>query len=127
MMSKPRPIAAFAVLAFAAAPAALFAQPQSAPRQPDFRSLWTGWDRANSDSMKVEREAVERVREDYATAAGSGRETLQNQGRALGERVGEIVRTGDCAEGERVARQAGDFALVKAVRDHCEALREPDG
>ncbi len=38
---------------------------------------------------------------------------------ALGERVGEVVRAGDCAEGERIARVAGDFALVRAVRAHC--------
>lgn len=40
---------------------------------------------------------------------------------ALGERVGDIVALGDCAEGERVARTAGDFALVAAVRDYCTA------
>ena len=38
---------------------------------------------------------------------------------ALGRRVGEVVRAGDCAEGERIAREAGDFALVRAVREHC--------
>ena len=37
----------------------------------------------------------------------------------LGQRVGEIVRAGDCEEGERVARAAGDFPLVEAVRTHC--------
>jgi hypothetical protein len=29
------------------------------------------------------------------------------------------VRAGDCEEGERVARAAGDFPLVEAVRAHC--------
>jgi hypothetical protein len=29
------------------------------------------------------------------------------------------VALGDCGEGERVARAAGDFALVAAVRAHC--------
>jgi hypothetical protein len=42
---------------------------------------------------------------------------------ALGRRVGEVVRAGDCAEGERIAREAGDFALVNAVRDHCRSPR----
>ncbi|HEV2866694.1 MAG TPA: hypothetical protein VGX37_09275 [Allosphingosinicella sp.] len=69
--------------------------------------------------MTLERQAVERVRQDYVTANSERRGELQNQGRALGERVGEIVRLGDCQEGERVAREAGDFALVQAVRDYC--------
>lgn len=42
-----------------------------------------------------------------------------NEARALGERVGEIVRLGDCEAGERLAREAGDFALVDAVRSYC--------
>lgn len=40
-------------------------------------------------------------------------------GDALGQRVGELVRTGDCTAGERMAREAGDFALLAAVRAYC--------
>jgi hypothetical protein len=32
-----------------------------------------------------------------------------------------VVRRGDCAEGERMAREARDFPLVRAVRDYCAA------
>ena len=83
--------------------------------------MWTGWGSANADSLKVERGRITEVRREYQTAGSDRRRELQSQGRNLGEQVGEIVRSGDCAEGERVARAAGDFALVQAVRDHCEA------
>jgi hypothetical protein len=102
-----------------AAPVAASTAPASSAPENDFRSLWTGWSDANAASMTLERQAVERVRQDYVTANSERRGELQNQGRALGERVGEIVRLGDCQEGERVAREAGDFALVQAVRDYC--------
>ena len=101
--------------------------PPSPPSQ--FSRLWTGWGSVNRDAMTTETEAMRRVQEDVATADAERLHQLQNQGRALGERVGEIVRLGDCAEGERVARSAGDFALVEAVRAHCRAAdgegREP--
>ena len=87
----------------------------------DFSRLWTGWGGVNREAMSTETDAVRRVREDVATADARRLDQLRNQGRALGERVGEIVRLGDCAEGERVARAAGDFALVEAVRAHCAA------
>ena len=93
---------------------------QGAPAaDPGFRSLWTSWDQANRQAMDREIEAQRRVEEDLATADAQRRQLLRNQGRALGERVGEIVRLGDCAEGERLAREAGDFPLVEAVRNHC--------
>ena len=85
----------------------------------DFTRLWTGWRSINRDAMATESDAVQRVRQDVASADAERLRQLQSQGRALGERVGEIVRLGDCAEGERVAREAGDFALVEAVRAHC--------
>ena len=94
---------------------------QGAPQTGDFRGMWTGWGAANSTSLNIERRSVERVRADLAGADAERQRALRNQGRALGERVGEIVRLGDCAEGERVAREAGDFALVEAVRAHCQA------
>jgi hypothetical protein len=87
----------------------------------DFSRLWTGWGGVNREAMSTETDAVRRVRHDVATADARRLDQLRNQGRALGERVGEIVRLGDCAEGERVARAAGDFALVEAVRAHCAA------
>lgn len=103
----------------AGAPPAAQAPAATAPAASDFSSLWTGWGRVNREAMITETEAAQRVREDVATADAARLRQLQNQGRALGERVGEIVRLGDCAEGERVARAAGDFALVEAVRAHC--------
>lgn len=95
---------------------------QSAPQAADFRTMWTGWGTANAASLTIERRSVERVREDLATGDAERQRQLRSQGRALGERVGEIVRLGDCEEGERLAREAGDFALVEAVRDHCRAV-----
>ena len=104
-------------LALGVPAAAGYAQP--APPAGGFGSLWTGWRDVNAEALAKERAEAEEVREDYVTASSSRRDQLRNQGRALGERVGEIVRVGDCEEGERVAREAGDFALVQAVRDHC--------
>lgn len=104
------------------APAMALAQPVPASGAGDFRRMWTGWRAANDASLTVERNSVERVRQDVATADAERLHQLRSQGRALGERVGEIVRLGDCADGERVARAAGDFALVEAVRDHCRAM-----
>ena len=100
---------------------ALAASAPPAPSASGFSALWTGWNRVNREAMTTETDAVRQVREDVATADAGRLRQLQNQGRALGERVGEIVRLGDCAEGERVARAAGDFALVEAVRAHCGA------
>ena len=101
------------------APSLAVAADAPAPGPSDFSRLWTGWGSVNREAMSTETEAMRRVREDVATADAERLRQLQSQGRALGERVGEIVRLGDCAEGERVAREAGDFALVEAVRAHC--------
>jgi len=105
-----------------AAPTAAFAQanPVAAPTT-DFQRLWTGWGSVNREAMVTETDAVQRLRREIATADSEHLRQLGNQGRALGARVGEIVRLGDCEDGERVARQAGDFALVEAVRGHCRA------
>ncbi len=103
------------------APAMLAAQP-TAPRG-QFDSMWTSWSGTNRQAMLQENEAIERVRRDVATADAARQAALRNQGRALGERVGEIVRGGDCEDGERVAREAGDFALVEAVREYCRQRR----
>ena len=40
--------------------------------------------------------------------------------RALGDRVGRMVAAGDCRGGERMAMEAGDSALVRAVRNYCK-------
>ena len=87
----------------------------------DFSRLWTGWGNVNRQAMRTETDAIREVRHDVATADAGRLGQLREQGRALGERVGEIVRLGDCAEGERVAREARDFALVEAVRAYCAA------
>ena len=79
------------------------------PNQP-YSSLWTQWPAANSAALHAE--AARQV-----PAAPSG--PLRAGSPELGARVGEIVRAGDCEEGERVARAAGDFPLVEAVRAHC--------
>lgn len=103
------------------APTTLAAQPP-APRG-QFDSMWTSWNSANRQAMRSENEAVRQVQRDVATADAERQAQLRDQGRALGERVGEIVRAGDCEDGERVAREAGDFALVEAVRDYCRRQR----
>jgi len=78
---------------------------------PNYSGLWTRWPSANSEALQAE------AARQQAPAAPSG--PLRAGSAELGARVGEIVRTGDCEEGERVARAAGDFPLVEAVRAHC--------
>jgi hypothetical protein len=110
--------AAFLLL-IAAAQAAPAAQP--AP----FERLFTDWRSANRQSIEAEREALARppiVAEGTAAPVGA---VAAPGSTALGERVGEIVSLGDCAEGERMARAAGDFALVAAVRNHCQDKPQP--
>jgi hypothetical protein len=107
--------AAFLLL-IAAAQAAPAAQP--AP----FERLFTDWRSANRQSIEAEREALQRpapapAPDSASVPAMSG---FAPGSTALGERVGEIVSLGDCAEGERMARAAGDFALLVAVRNHCQ-------
>ena len=101
------------------APAMAGASDAPAAPPSEFGRLWTGWASISREAMNVESEAARRVREDLATADAERLAQLRNQGRDLGERVGEIVREGDCDGGERMARAAGDFALVQAVRAHC--------
>ena len=81
------------------------------PAAPDpYAGLWTRWSGANSEALRAEAAR-------QAPAAPSG--PLRPGSPELGARVGEIVRSGDCEGGERVARAAGDFPLVEAVRAHC--------
>ena len=128
MSLKPTILAACAALMLAT-PAAGFGQataPSAAPPPPNpFHGLWTGWSGANRDLLEAEtrlQAEPDRAPAD-ATSIPAGSPLLsrsREQAEALGARVGEIVRGGDCAEGERIARAAGDFALVQAVRDYCE-------
>ena len=111
-------ITSFCLALLAPSPAVAAPDAPAAPAS-DFSNLWTGWGHVNREAMTVETEAMRRVRQDVATADAERLRQLHNQGRALGEQVGEIVRLGDCAGGERIAREAGDFALVEAVRAHC--------
>lgn len=102
----------------------LIALAEVAPAQarPRFDGMFTDWQGAARASAEAEREA--RSRPPALQPASTG--TAYAPGSpALGQRVGEIVALGDCAEGERVARAAGDFALVAAVRDHCEVKAAP--
>jgi hypothetical protein len=108
----------FLIAALAAAPS------QPAPAAPPrFEGLFTDWSGANRQSVAAEREARERppiVEAETAAFSATAGVLMAPGSRALGERVGEIVSLGDCSEGERMARAAGDFALVAAVRDHCQ-------
>ncbi|MGZ8335085.1 MAG: hypothetical protein ACXWU1_00315 [Allosphingosinicella sp.] len=112
-------ISALALLA----PAPALGQTASPPPilNSDFSRLWTSWDGVNRTAMAREAEAGLQLQRDLATADAARMQVLRSQGRDLGEQVGEVVRGGDCAEGERLARAAGDFALVAAVREHCRA------
>ena len=79
---------------------------------PGFSGLFTRWSGANSEALRAETARA-------APAASAG--PLRAGTPELGQRVGEIVRAGDCQEGERLARMAGDFPLVEAVRAHCRS------
>jgi len=98
---------------------ALPALAQVAPAPPSrFEGLWTPWRGANRDSLRAEVEARRRAAAEGASGPAD-RQRRYAEAASLGERVGRIVGEGDCEEGERIARQAGDFALVRAVRGHC--------
>lgn len=115
------PLLSLALLAPAVAPAQPAAPAPRPAAPPDFSNLWTHWDGASREAIGREREGIREIDQEIATANASQLQALHEQGRDLGERVGEMVRTGDCEQGERLAREAGDFALVAAVRAHCRA------
>jgi hypothetical protein len=98
-----------ATTAFLIASALASAAPAPTAAPDPYAGLFTPWSGANSDALRSEAAR--------APAAAAG--PLRAGSPELGQRVGEIVRSGDCAEGERVARAAGDFPLVEAVRSHC--------
>jgi hypothetical protein len=123
--------ALLALSLFAAAPAAgqdaapAAAPVVEAPANP-YRNLFTSWDGVNRDSLAAEAETEQQAPEPesgsipaYSPLAPRSEEEAV----ALGRRVGEVVRAGDCAQGERMAREAGDLALVRAVREHCRRPR----
>ena len=91
-------------IVLAALPAGAIAQ--SSPL-PDTRGLWLDWRQINAASL----EAEEQRRAPAPRTA--------EQAQKLGERVGELVATGDCVGGERMAQEAGDLPLVEAVRRYC--------
>ena len=105
-----------------AQPGAPAAQPPANP----FGELFTRWDGVNRESMDAETSPAEPAPapDNRAIPAWSPLDSRTHaEAVALGERVGQVVRAGDCAEGERIAREAGDFALVRAVRAHCSSPR----
>ena len=117
----------FLVMAALLAPAMALAQTGPATSaDPHFETLWTGWNGASSESMRTENESLQRLRHELATAEAARLRQLRGEGQALGTRVGEIVSEGDCEDGERIARAAGDFALVEAVRNYCREAAATD-
>jgi len=88
----------------------------AAPAQPaapsGFSGLWTPWSGVNAESLRAETARA---------ATGPSEGPLRPGSPELGQRVGEEVRNGNCAEGERLARAAGDFPLLDAVRAHCRS------
>jgi hypothetical protein len=127
---SPRPVLLVfcaALTLLAVAPASGQAGAPAAQQQPSnpFQGLWTGWSGVSRDSLEAETQAeVEPDRDaPSSTSIPVGSPLFQRSradAEALGARVGQIVRGGDCAQGERIARDAGDMALVQAVRDYCE-------
>jgi hypothetical protein len=122
--------ALLALVLVAAAPAAgqsgapASAPPQSPDRtQPNpFQNLFTRWDGANREALDAEAGTPQAAPEADGSSIPASSPLVsasRSEAVALGERVGAVVRAGDCAEGERIAREAGDFALVRAVREHC--------
>lgn len=115
-MTTTKPLIGILSSLFLALPA-LAQAPAASPRL-GFSGLFTPWSGVNRDSIQAEIEA-RRHAADQGSAASPERQQHYAQAVSLGERVGQVVRAGDCEEGERIARQAGDFALVRAVRGHC--------
>jgi hypothetical protein len=118
MLDMKAMLPALVLILLAAEPAGAGAIVPEPPPRASFEGLFTDWNAASRQSIEAEREAARRPAPHAAPAdapAGAPGSI------ALGERVGEIVALGDCAEGERIARAAGDFALVAAVREHCTA------
>jgi hypothetical protein len=120
-----RPAYALLALGLFAAPAAGQSgapAPAAEASANPYRDLFTRWDGANRDSMTAETDVAQPAPEAESTsipAYSPLSPRSQDEAMALGRRVGEVVRAGNCAGGERMAREAGDLALVRAVREHC--------
>lgn len=100
--------------------------PAAPPQANPYQNLFTRWDGANREAMEAEAITAQPAPEPDGNAIPAYSPLVsrsQAEAVALGERVGAVVRAGDCAEGERIAREAGDFALVRAVREHCRPQR----
>ena len=110
---------------FAAAPAAGQgnALRPEAPAASPWQDLFMRWEGANREALDAEARTEQPApRADPGNAIPAYSPLVSRseaEAVALGRRVGEVVRAGDCAGGERMAREAGDFALVRAVREHC--------
>jgi hypothetical protein len=114
-----------ALLAGLALAAPALAQGAPAPQPQGFAGLFTPWSGVNRDSVQAEIEARRLAAQQSAPTASPEQQQRYTQAVSLGERVGRVVRDGDCEEGERMARNAGDFALVRAVRSHCGLAARP--
>lgn len=96
--------------------------PRPEPTANPWRDLFTRWDGANRDSLAAETgdaQPASGPEGNSVPAFSPLTRRSEDEAVALGRRVGEVVRAGDCAQGERLAREAGDLALVRAVREHC--------
>lgn len=96
------------------------AQPPPGDARPRFEGMFTQWQSASRESVEAERRALARPPAAAPAGPAASGAIYVPGSPELGRRVGEIVALGDCGEGERVARAAGDFALVAAVRAHCQ-------
>ncbi len=113
-------IAAFCLSSAATAgSASLGGAPKNGTR---FNDVWTNWSAVNRGSLDAE--LVGASAKGLRNPVGESSAHLKAGSPELGAHVGEIVAAGDCSEGERLARAAGDFPLLAAVRDYCKA--KPD-
>jgi hypothetical protein len=81
------------------------------PTPSGYRSMFVKWNALSEQSRAAE----------AATRPQAGAQPSPVAAAALGDRVGEMVATGNCRGGEQMALDAGDLALARAVRDHCNA------
>jgi hypothetical protein len=89
--------------------AALLAAPAAAaPSQPAAKGPWLDWSELSRRAAAAQPAVPDRLRPEA-------------DARALGDRVGQMVAAGDCRGGERMAMEAGDSALVRAVRNYCRS------
>lgn len=108
-LSQAAPPAAVPAVA-APAPVAAAPRPTApAPATAPYRSMFVDWSSVAPAAVAAE------------AAPQPGRQRSPAEADALGRRIGEVVASGDCRGGEQLALDAGDYALARAVRDHCNA------